>query len=230
MTATKYETAPCPPGAICTPQGRDHVVSYEFKLDRANAPRRPFVVHGEIGGVDICLDVKVELEIRTRMSSHGGGSQGAKGAQVNLHPRIDLEPCSTYFRTDMWLGGRAGFRARQEILHQFHAEIVEAFGGEEVLEGWKKLENVPANVTVLGASIEDVRNYVNKKLAELGNAGDTGHAGPDGHRGRGRRSGAGAGRRSKVFQMKPARRRGSAGRAGHGRHQRSKSNTPSRAR
>jgi hypothetical protein len=236
MTAT-YETAPCPPGAICTPQGRDHVVSYEFGVDRASSPRKPFVVHGEIDGVDLCLDVKIKLEIRTQMAPPSGGFQRAKRAQVNLHPAIDLEPCSTYFRTESWLGAAAGVKARQETLHQFHEEIVKAFGGARALERWNNLKGVPANVTVVGAAIGDVRKYVNEKLAELGDVdtGDDGSVGSRspraGHRGHSGRAGkVGAGRRSRAVVITPAKRRGSLGRSEHRRRQTSKSKTPSRGR
>ena len=198
MTAT-FETAPCPPGAICTPQGRDHVVSYEFGVDRASSPRKPFVVHGEIDGIDICLDVRIKLEIKTQMAHSPGGFQRAKRPQVNLHPAIDLEPCSTYFRTESWLGAAAGVKARQEALHQFHEEIVKAFGGARALERWKNLKGVPANVTVLGAAIGDVRKYVNKKLGELGDVG-SGHTGGNGSIGgsAGHGGRAGRGRRSRT--------------------------------
>jgi hypothetical protein len=232
MTAT-YETAPCPPGAICTPQGRDHVVSYEFGVDRASSPRKPFVVHGEIDGVDICLDVKIKLEIRTEMAHSPGGVQRAKRAEVNLHPAIDLEPCSTYFRTESWLGAAAGVKVRQETLHQFHEEIVKAFGGARALERWKNLKGVPANVTVLGAAIEDVRKYVNKKLAELGDVGNGGNGSIGGHAGHGGRAGkVGAGRRSRsrVVDLRPPKRRGPAVHTPRRRRQTSKSKTPSRSR
>jgi len=232
MTAT-FETAPCPPGAICTPQGRDHVVSYAFGVERASSPRRPFVVHADVGGVDVCLEVMIELEIRTRMPHRTGGSGKTPAAEVNLHPRIDFEACGTYFRTDKWLGARAGLRARQELLHQFHEEIVRAFGGENVIEGWKKLGNVPAKVTVLGARVEDVRKFVNKKLAELGVPGGNGHSGPNGpndHDDHGAIAGSDRrARRSKNFRMKPFKRRGPVSRSAV-RRQTSKSKTPSRAR
>ncbi|HVS10273.1 MAG TPA: hypothetical protein VMS76_10405 [Planctomycetota bacterium] len=213
-------------------------MSYAFKVDRGTPTLRPFVVHSDIGGVDLCLDVKVELEIRTRMSHQADCPHVPAKAQVSLHPRIDFEPCGTYLRTNAWLGTRGGLKARQEALHKLHMEIVNAFGGEAKLKSWKNLDDVPRSVTVLGASVEHVREYVNEKLAELGDAAGGGHAGHDGRAGRGRRS------RTRTFIMTPvdrsrnrssvrkksAKRRGSAARAAHRPRQTSKSKTPSRAR
>ncbi|HVS10271.1 MAG TPA: hypothetical protein VMS76_10395 [Planctomycetota bacterium] len=89
-------------------------------------------------------------------------------AEVNLRPAIQLESCSTYFLTEAWLGAKAALEARQKFLDATHDRIIRELGGKKVLDGWQDLKDAPQEVTRIGASVEEVRRYVARKLAELG--------------------------------------------------------------
>jgi hypothetical protein len=97
-------------------------------------------------------------------------ANGQMNAKVSLHPAIQLEPCSTYFMTSQWLGAKPALEARQRLLRKVHDEVVRAIGGGKVIAGWRDLKDAPAEVTVLGAPIEETKKYVDRTLAQLGKA------------------------------------------------------------
>jgi hypothetical protein len=158
------------------PQGREHIVEIMYPVEVSDSPARPLVVCGEIGGVDICVNVNVVLRIQTRMSNghdHEPDHE-AVSAHVSLSPAIELSGCGTYFKAEQWLDDpdnpcdpRASTRARQGFLNKVH-EQVEAVFSDRVLESWKDLKGFPKALTVLGAPNKVFRDYVNQKLRELG--------------------------------------------------------------
>jgi len=138
---TKLTVSECPRGARCTPlPNDDHEVSYALKLLNDG---RPFVLSWEFEGIHFTADVMLELQVRTRMQAPYGP------AEVNLLPAIQFEACGTYFDVENW-----------------HHEILQLLGS--AFQGWKNLQDVPKAVTMLGASITDVRNYVNDILKGCG--------------------------------------------------------------
>jgi len=89
-------------------------------------------------------------------------------AEVNLRPAIQLEPCSTYYLTEAWLGAKAALEARQKFLNEVHEQIIRELGGLKTLKDWQGLKDAPAEVIRLGAPVEEIRKYVARKLAQLG--------------------------------------------------------------